>query len=505
MDDPWAAVFQAAGAVPGDSLHERNNDHAPKPKKKKKRRRTNQQSYLQGRLSAFPDALPPMDWKESLLTANCPEFQGKENMCQTCRERKCHHRMRIAEGTVLLRLLVSIRNWRMEASLHLQKTSYTSKERKHVEKLRRSLSPNAIRLIQATDALLDSSRSSASCSLLQVMMKCDAVYNELYYYNLTQGGCQESIPHPVTYFGSWLALHQPECIPDDNALATLHAYRRIETQRLAPYLQGSPWEDASGHETPGPSLLCQWRDSCRDFLCHLYAYATVSNDTLTKLVEELQRLKIQRIYEVGAGTGYWALLLRNKGLVVQATDIAPTSTKSNEYHGCVPPFGTVSTSAQLPESSDVLLLCYPPPNDMAFSVLKDYSGEILVHVGEWQGLTGNTALEEHLLTHYRILCRLPCERWGTDCAEITLWKRGSSEDTVLLPCQVCGRESSHRCRAMRNVTFCGESCYRKFDWTTSLQEAALSASYRSSWKQGFHLIRNKKGQLSACGGNQRTC
>ena len=94
------------------------------------------------------------------------------------------------------------------------------------------------------------------------------------------------------------------------------------------------------HTTLAPPLLQEWRDSCRDFVCHLYGYATVSSRTLHSL-RTTSLTDIQTVVEVGAGTGYLAHLLQRQGdWDVVAYDVAPASRR-NEYHAATPLFTTV--------------------------------------------------------------------------------------------------------------------------------------------------------------------
>ena len=45
-------------------------------------------------------------------------------------------------------------------------------------------------------------------------------------------------------------------------------------------------------------LMCEWRDSCRDFSCHLFAYAVPSDAALQEMASH------GGVVEVGAGLGY---------------------------------------------------------------------------------------------------------------------------------------------------------------------------------------------------------
>jgi hypothetical protein len=283
---------------------------------------------------------------------------------------------------------------------------------------------------------------------------------------------------------------------DNHPLETIRRIRLIETVSI---FRTSGWSQSEAtrkevmrslvpdpskrsmeeEETPAPSLLMEWRDSCRDFLCHLYAYATLSTASLSAMA----RFAKGGILEHGAGTGYLAHILTNKYKVkVEAFDVcpsverlSPTSTL-NDYHGLTPGFtkvhkGGIATLRR--HSGDArtvtLLLCYPPPkSSMAYDMLKaftDQGGMLFIHVGEFRGLTGSKEFEEFLLCHYQCDKRFPCLSWGTDAAEVTLWRRRSSDETgdsLLLPCSYCGkREAVSRCRLLRYLVYCSKKCCKQ--------------------------------------------
>eukprot|EP00957_Ditylum_brightwellii_P061120 4638034-Ditylum_brightwellii.AAC.1 len=258
------------------------------------------------------------------------------------------------------------------------------------------------------------------------------------------------------------------------------------------------------HETPAPKILKEWRDSSRDMLCSLYAYATLSPNVIQKVINAvcskddgnandvlLSSLAVNHIIEVGAGTGYVASLFREVGrrrkgdkqkgrnkdskpassLRIDAFDIA---LDSNEYHGNTPPFYKVSSGTSLnsmqrllppPSASNennmntALLLCYPPPlSNMAEDALHAFmslGGRVLIHIGEFCGLTGSSAFENLLLTDFQCIHRYPCLEWGTDAAEVTIWlmmkpneeKSRSICDPILAQCSNCPkRQATKRCK-----------------------------------------------------------
>lgn len=344
---------------------------------------------------------------------------------------------------------------------------------------------------------------------VQVIMDCDAAYFSLYYLELTSNS-QHHVPHPVFYFGeSMEELSEAEkhilsqnvliCdsdlferfplrrdVTEEDPLTFIHYLRFFETvlifhlstwrlpseKRKDEFIKsgqttvGSTLSDL--HETPAPPLLRAWRNSCRDFLTHVFAYATVPKN----IRETIKSFAMnERIVEVGSGTGYLARLLCSQGLVVDAFDFRPG--RNNEYHGSTPPYMSIESGDGVKTISQqrqpfVLLLCYPPPDSsMAANVLRGFlkgGGERFVHVGEFKGLTGTSKFEHILLKNFCCVRNIPCPTWGTDAASVTLWKRGSQaagDSVVLLPCHMCGKESRQRLRYVRYLTYCSAQCWEK--------------------------------------------
>ncbi len=248
------------------------------------------------------------------------------------------------------------------------------------------------------------------------------------------------------------------------------------------------------HETEAPQVLCQWRDSCRDFLCNLYGYATLAPNTLNAIKEELmssEKGSVCSVVEMGAGTGYLALLLNKINVKTTAFDIAPTnvydaqSSQSdvvNEYHGSTAAFLEVKKGganslkqhicSNKKAKSTALLLCYPPPlTNMALDMLVTFmkaGGQTIIHIGEFKGLTGSKDFEKKLMSHYRLIRRLDCLQWGTDSSEVTIWQRQQRQQkqgpstSLLLPCLNCDeRESSKQSCFSRHLRYCSKECFQE--------------------------------------------
>lgn len=236
------------------------------------------------------------------------------------------------------------------------------------------------------------------------------------------------------------------------------------------------------HETIAPLLLSDWRDSCRDLLCNLYGYATIPPNLLFDVVTLLHQLEVTNLIEMGAGTGYLGQVLRRGGFNVDCYDLAPPQLGANEYHGHVKPFMDVKRGSvkDLPHilsghgknHSCGLLLCFPPPmvsmaEDMLHSFIKS-GGSIVVHIGEFGGLTGSPSFEHLLSAKFELCFRKYCLSWGTDASILTVWKlikkqKKCTDRPITLPCVHCKtKQSTIRLSVSRNLSFCCKECFESF-------------------------------------------
>lgn len=398
-------------------------------------------------------------------------------------------------------------------------------------------------------------------SAVKLIVSLDGVYFQLYYAQITQqlplpapSWRDGFVPHPLSYFGLiavdlassepalqelldamplfsssseeakqrrlsdqfGLACTDPSTISGatskEPTLKLLHRFRLYETVALfrnwktrastRRQIFDSCRSITDPHETSAPALLMRWRDSCRDFLCHLYSYATLSRDTLHCLGDVLAERNVSRVLELGAGTGYLAHLmsehLSRHGIAIEAVDLYPTtpltssvSSSKNEYHGQTPPFFSISSGSEsVLETQGVdwsrtgLVLCYPPPQSpfpcRALKHFVERNGRVLVFIGEFKGLTGSSGFEKLLQRRFVCEKRLPTLCWGTDASSVTIWtsrtsSRGEVNDapseSPLLPCTFCDEaESLRRCRLLRCLNYCSKRC---FDSDKKNRQAAL--------------------------------
>ena len=377
---------------------------------------------------------------------------------------------------------------------------------------------------------------------VRLIICCDAAYFRMYYLqnsgNLPIEKGEVFLPHPPTYFGSknvaWDVFdHAAELLkivrkansqisdeswdglvkelgiaPLSCAFDSLSFMQKNRLSESILLFRKSSWIDAketksqfmessnhkseereletlfyASHETPAPPILRKWRDSCRDFLCNLYAYATISDKMIDDIKGALRGNGIvcRSIVEIGAGTGYVANLLCKAGLIVTAFDVAPTTNGDNkipnEYHGSSPPFYSVEYAdsqnlrtifGQRKTEETALLLCYPPPlSNMAEASLKafvDHGGRIIIHIGEFSGLTGSLKFEKFLSCKFDRKYRARCLNWGSDAAEVTIWTKskqvGKIPQQVLVQCSQCKKSiATRRLKMCRPLSYCTSACF----------------------------------------------
>mmetsp|Transcript_13845 Transcript_13845/g.28196 ORF Transcript_13845/g.28196 Transcript_13845/m.28196 type:complete len:733 (-) Transcript_13845:28-2226(-) len=246
------------------------------------------------------------------------------------------------------------------------------------------------------------------------------------------------------------------------------------------------------HETYGLSPAAEtWRGSIRDYPANFYGYAVPTLAAVSKVLGNEDS-----IVEAGAGTGYLSALLashlkKDRIGTVFPYDIAPprqanagAEVASNEYHGQVPTFIDVHQAQSFEQAQSMLtstganaslLLCYPPPaSEMAAIALSQYiarGGQSVLHVGEWQGMTGNKTFESML--HDNFYCEekdiIPLPIWGTDATYLTIWrmKSGNNIGTQSFSPAIgycseaqCSNLARRRCRFARCLQYCSEDCFQ---------------------------------------------
>jgi hypothetical protein len=164
----------------------------------------------------------------------------------------------------------------------------------------------------------------------------------------------------------------------------------------------------------------------RDELRWRYSYAVPDEAVLAAIA------KHGPVLEIGAGTGYWARMLADRGLDVVAYDLQPVDGEiRNRWIGQRQAYfpvqrGGTEVAAQYPDRT--LLLVWPPYDSaMAAKALMAYRGQTLALVGEDEanGATGTRSFWAALERGWRQIERLALPRWPRVYDELTIWRRES--------------------------------------------------------------------------------
>ncbi len=200
---------------------------------------------------------------------------------------------------------------------------------------------------------------------------------------------------------------------DDNPY--LREFTRLEPELRRPhdYLNG----------VHGPSAISAY--DRRVWCIRRYAFAVPSEAALVVLARHAP------IVELGAGTGYWAYLLRRRGVDCVAYDLAPPDHMPNPNRfqpltwTRVEP-GDVDRLAV--ESHRALFLCWPSYRDpFAARALRAYTGATLLYIGEPAG--GRTADDDfftQLAQHWQPVEQVALPNWPGTHDVLTVYYRRST-------------------------------------------------------------------------------
>ena len=179
----------------------------------------------------------------------------------------------------------------------------------------------------------------------------------------------------------------------------------------------------------------------KDF-CGKYCWAIPDPNTLAFVAQWLGPCAV----EIGAGTGYFAWMLQQRGIEVVAYDIAPPHIScENEYHGVRTKDGTalkhetrevyfpveIGGPKQVEQHTDrTLFLCWPPyASDMASLCLQHYHGNRLVYIGESDdGCNADDAFFEMLERDWHEVAEHKPIQWDAIHDWVYVYERGAEQD-----------------------------------------------------------------------------
>jgi hypothetical protein len=139
------------------------------------------------------------------------------------------------------------------------------------------------------------------------------------------------------------------------------------------------------------------------------------------------------LVECGAGMGYWAALLRARGVDALAYDLAPPGKARNAWHrrGRRPwteVQAASAASAARRHRERTLLLCWPPYDDDAasYGALRAYRGDVLVHIGERdEGATGSVRFHRELRLNWTLAEELELPHWPRLRDRLMVYRRNA--------------------------------------------------------------------------------
>lgn len=142
---------------------------------------------------------------------------------------------------------------------------------------------------------------------------------------------------------------------------------------------------------------------------HTYAWAIPSEDALRCII---QHCPDDRLVEMGAGTGYWAMLLSQLGLRVHAYDSKDPRFLSM-YRSQFFDVAEGTPETLLRYNDWPLMLCWPPYADgMARWCLTCWGGRRLIYIGEWNGCTADVEFHDVLDERFEIVDSCPIPQWS---------------------------------------------------------------------------------------------
>lgn len=138
------------------------------------------------------------------------------------------------------------------------------------------------------------------------------------------------------------------------------------------------------------------------------------------------------LVECGAGMGYWAALLRARGVDALAYDLRPPGRgKRNAYHGrghgpWIEVERASAAAAARRHRDRALVLCWPPYEEDAasYAALRAYRGEIVIYIGEQGGgATGSVRFHRELRLNWTPIEETDLPRWPSLRDRLTVYRR----------------------------------------------------------------------------------
>ena len=179
------------------------------------------------------------------------------------------------------------------------------------------------------------------------------------------------------------------------------AYRALIREYLVNE-HGQPWVDDPRYNEAVPLTTAR------------YAYAVPTHEALEVVA------RYSPLVEMGAGTGYWASLLAERGVDIVCHDKFPPSGSARFFPV------TPADPAVLADHGDrALFLCWPPHGlPFAADCLQAYPGETVVYIGERAGgACATDAFFTRLEAEFELASETTLPSWWGYHDQLYVWKR----------------------------------------------------------------------------------
>ena len=173
---------------------------------------------------------------------------------------------------------------------------------------------------------------------------------------------------------------------------------------------------------------CLRRSMARGEFCKTFAWAIPNNQAIETIA------RYSPIVEIGAGGGYWAMLLRDKGVDVICYDKNPPNvkldaSKSESWSQVLWSEVLKGGSTQAGKYPDrALFLCWPPyRQNMADNALRHYlkaGGKTIIYVGETKwGCCANEKFFSRLKKNFTLEEYVSIPVWDSIHDQLFVWTR----------------------------------------------------------------------------------
>ena len=174
---------------------------------------------------------------------------------------------------------------------------------------------------------------------------------------------------------------------------------------LPPFYRREPGEQTV--ESPDP-IWQNWKAA----VARSFAWAVPTDEAIGLIAKTASR-----VIEIGAGSGYWAWMLRQAGVDVLAFDTEPAAIS---WHRVLR--GDASAVAYYPDRA--LFLCWPPyGTGMATTALETYRGNKLIYVGEWRLGCGEPALFDAIERDWSWVAGAALPNWRGRYDAVAIFRR----------------------------------------------------------------------------------